>query len=1422
MIMLRQSSTIISLADAILVLQKLGGNAPGRNKMLCELLGFELADGPTLPAPARSHPTAQPPRKPTQPRWPGFEEEPAGPLGVDPRPTTSVEDLESEPEATDLAPQERGQLPARQRKRSPSNRDPLAAPKPRSDSGQTPTKMQQKKSLLRPEYQRSILRDLCLVLGTSGEPDLPEAVTYLAQGQPLARIPVRRRPRLARRVEVWLDQSLSMQPFVGDQDQVVARLQRTLAGSAVVKVSAWNGVPAPDAEALSHLLRRLDELRGTAILLLSDLGVGGAPAERLWGRMMRQQLRKWAALLHGFENRVSALVPCPARRWATALPRGLSGVEWSRRSRPSGTLRCFAAARTSFSSGDIVPPDKLRRLARAASFAARLTPALLRELRLRLLPKLGPEAEAELWGGPFSRTSSTESMSLPPIEAEALRAELPSYRELFQWLLEDRRVLDRAALPYLEPSVAISDGWDGESGLPSLPVAPSDWRRALPFLRTALLTEGTMKAAESTFPGWQAELDFLADDGSCVFAEQVRQITSSHARHNPHLALEEDLLWYSWALERSVPGASASLEATVASLASALDDPLHGRAAERAQDWILRRARDLPKSLRERPSVIALISAAQASRLPQGAEPAWGQFVDVYIALEGGLLLFSQAPLENAFRIRALAQDGVPLTVSAGGKDLAIRLRNRPLTVAFDVEHASVRNAAGDVFHLSRSNPPGARRYVEVDQWLAEAAADETRRDWIAVMRWAELAVSSAAVGQRAIFDAALRFGRAARLSDRRVKRALLFLERAEAHSADPNWSFADRVQQHLRLLICRSELLLTDSQLKQAGETADRGIAIAVANADSITPIRPLLARLRHIRFRTLRERGHWEECEAELAKTEAELADWRSSPDESTFNESRGWYGIMLGRLATHRGIRRLSKRALRILSELSGDLSEELRLESAEVYAILLQMFLPASAWKPAVAHAIDLASDLGDEVVLCKLRTLLIRSLVNSGEMLAAQRLLQYLADSSKPRTPLNRVRILTEQMYLVQQWTKSGAVIYLKSALDILSPDEAIWSAYLTAEFKSTQSGPSSESVRPAIHQLFMYGMLGAFADQICALVEKSETWALDMTRKLTGHEESATALLAMATELGPNLSTVNLLAAAGQLVEEPLLANRLFNRAKRIALALDSDASYTKVHFSEAKRLLTSLPQFQVDPLSKDLRTQVSSSIKQIDICIRILSERQTQPTDLQALYLLRAYAEYRLDSWSEARQSAQAAMEFASAHNSENYVIAATLCLMTIAWCADDISSCIRLLRVSLEALASNDREFERIADGNGRSNHPVSQGFCLRMLIDVLKSIKTKERSSETNSGPILTLAGGILQIMTDFYPACETGFNDLWYCVEQVKHLPLPELLAAYDVLISWDTGDGRSERLAKKFTRDRAALSEKLAKGPSINN
>ncbi len=209
----------IAIGDALAVLKALAPADTATQQALGRLLGYEL-QLPVQPAPVVSPPAERP-----------RPEAVSGPVPDLPLPEAAAFTLpelppDTEPDATDLPPVVRGQLA--------DVLDPLPdvslpdpfAPRPTTSSAPAPPR------LLAPQYERNILRALCVVDTPSSEIDLERTVARLSAGDILERLPYRRLRRPARRVDIWHDVSDSMQPFAADQAHL-ARTVRMVLGSSV-------------------------------------------------------------------------------------------------------------------------------------------------------------------------------------------------------------------------------------------------------------------------------------------------------------------------------------------------------------------------------------------------------------------------------------------------------------------------------------------------------------------------------------------------------------------------------------------------------------------------------------------------------------------------------------------------------------------------------------------------------------------------------------------------------------------------------------------------------------------------------------------------------------------------------------------------------------------------------------------------------------------------------------------------------------------------------------------------------------------------------------------------------------------------------------------------------------------------------------
>jgi hypothetical protein len=129
--------------------------------------------------------------------------------------------------------------------------------------------------LFAPEQQRSTLLALVSRLIESREVDVARAAQRIANLETLTQLPFRKRTSVRRGVQVVLDVSPRMQPFVDDEVQLVASLLRLLP-TDVVQVARCYGAPPDGPKSQSRYGEYRKPPPGTPVLLVSDVGEGGA------------------------------------------------------------------------------------------------------------------------------------------------------------------------------------------------------------------------------------------------------------------------------------------------------------------------------------------------------------------------------------------------------------------------------------------------------------------------------------------------------------------------------------------------------------------------------------------------------------------------------------------------------------------------------------------------------------------------------------------------------------------------------------------------------------------------------------------------------------------------------------------------------------------------------------------------------------------------------------------------------------------------------------------------------------------------------------------------------------------------------------------------------------------------------------------
>ncbi|WP_143049944.1 hypothetical protein [Asanoa ishikariensis] len=200
----------------------------------------------------------------------------------------------------------------------------LARPSPR------PSAPRPHLSLLAPRSTTAILQYLLSRLVADGPVDVAAVIEQIAAGRPLPTLPRRPQRTLRFGAEILVDLGEHMRPFRRDQADVVAAARAVVGvGSSSVRYFAdaplrgigpgrragWTPGYSPPAA-------------GTAVLLLTDLGIGG---DRL--SLERASVPEWLRFLRLVGRagcRPVALVPYPPERWPSRLRALCPMLTWDR------------------------------------------------------------------------------------------------------------------------------------------------------------------------------------------------------------------------------------------------------------------------------------------------------------------------------------------------------------------------------------------------------------------------------------------------------------------------------------------------------------------------------------------------------------------------------------------------------------------------------------------------------------------------------------------------------------------------------------------------------------------------------------------------------------------------------------------------------------------------------------------------------------------------------------------------------------------------------------------------------------------------------------------------------------------------------------------------------------------------------------
>ncbi|WP_295387068.1 hypothetical protein [uncultured Thiodictyon sp.] len=519
----------ISIADVVRILDLLGGG-----DQIALDCGLEMIGVTVVATPAKAKVVRRSLRHQREhadaPDWSSQPEMPSARLEFPLDPVVSVPSIPRVPQpATDLPPTSR--LPAR-----------VFA----KDAGMggglrfvfADDERQHSAPLLEPHQERNTLRELCAIPQPSREIDVMALYRQVTQGEPvLGGIPRRWVKKPARRILIAADVNPRMAVFASDVDHIADILGH--ATNSEVKRQGWLFVDevariAPRRECVEgrtpvSLPGQLDE---TALLLLaSDLGFGDWGNSESWRLPTASGIERLVSRVGRNGARLAALVPVRPAGWRR-LPRGLRTLYWDRRSTPSAARRATAAAehrtRVLAHPTDDGPALGGSRLVRACVFAGRVTPRLLRALRLAMLPLVGPEAEAQAWCSPYLYPTHGGFASVD----HSLLADEAHRSVSWTRLSHALRAHGRGGL--IEQMGGERPLGHRDDSL-SLTLGACEWGRARACLAQELGRDPNLLRVLTTgdlWP-WAEELTALRDGQGGVFLEQAWEITQAESTNHP-------------------------------------------------------------------------------------------------------------------------------------------------------------------------------------------------------------------------------------------------------------------------------------------------------------------------------------------------------------------------------------------------------------------------------------------------------------------------------------------------------------------------------------------------------------------------------------------------------------------------------------------------------------------------------------------------------------------------------------------------------------------------------------------------------------------------------------------------------------------------------------------------------------------------
>jgi hypothetical protein len=177
-------------------------------------------------------------------------------------------------------------------------------------------------------WVRGILMAAVSVPLFDGPPDVERVVNAVARGEAISDLPRRPAPTLRLGVQLLLDRSTRMTPFLKDEEWLEWALAR-IVGEDRVELRRFIGTPLRGG-AVGGRARTSYEppIAGTPVLALTDLGIGRPLLDPDTSDV--NDWREFAHLLRRAGCSLVAFVPYPPERWPSSLVRELKVIQWDR------------------------------------------------------------------------------------------------------------------------------------------------------------------------------------------------------------------------------------------------------------------------------------------------------------------------------------------------------------------------------------------------------------------------------------------------------------------------------------------------------------------------------------------------------------------------------------------------------------------------------------------------------------------------------------------------------------------------------------------------------------------------------------------------------------------------------------------------------------------------------------------------------------------------------------------------------------------------------------------------------------------------------------------------------------------------------------------------------------------------------------